>query len=95
MMSFYGLPVGVNKRMDFFGARLLWLEDEKNKHLVKWFEVCRPKDLGGLGIQNLALVNKALLCKWRWKIFNAEGMWQDIIHNKYQRGKCLSGIKAK
>lgn len=46
MMSFYGLPVGVNKIMIYF-TRLLWQEEEKNKNynLVKWSEVCRPKDL--------------------------------------------------
>lgn len=31
MMSFYGLPVGLNKRMDFFRARILWQEEDKNK----------------------------------------------------------------
>lgn len=40
MMSFYGLPVGVSKRMDYFRARLLWQEEDKRKyHLVKWSEV--------------------------------------------------------
>lgn len=31
MTSFYGLPVGVNKMMDFFRARLLWQEDVNKK----------------------------------------------------------------
>ena len=64
MMSFYGLPIGVGKRMDFFRARLLWQENDQKKkyHLVKLSEVCRPKDMGGLGIQNLTHMNKALLC---------------------------------
>lgn len=69
MMSFYGLPVGVNKRMVFFRARLLWQEnlEKKKYHLVRWSKVCKPKDMGGLGIQNLALMNKALLRKWGGK----------------------------
>mgnify|MGYP007071369644 CR=1 FL=1 len=65
-MSFYGLPVGVNRRMDFFSARLLRqqiIDKKRIYHLVKWSEVCKPKDMGGLRIQNLALMNKALLCK--------------------------------
>lgn len=81
MMFFYDLLVGVNKRMDCFRARLLWQEDankEKN-NLVKRSDVCKPKDMGGLGIQNLSLVNKALLCKWWWKLYNIEGLWQNII----------------
>ena len=66
MMSFYGLPVGVNKRMDFYRAMLLWQEDDKKKkyHLVKWSEVCRPKDMGGLGVLKLDLRNISLLAKW-------------------------------
>ena len=61
MMSFYGLPIGVKKRMGFFRARLLWQDnDQKKKYqLVKWSEVCRPKDMGGLGIQNLTHMKKA------------------------------------
>ena len=37
MMSFYGLPVGVEKRMKFFRARLLWQErnEKKRYHLVR------------------------------------------------------------
>ena len=63
MMSFYDLPVGVEKRMNFFRARLLWQEsnDKKKYHLARWGEVCKPKDMGGLGIHNLAFMNKALL----------------------------------
>lgn len=45
MMSFYGLPVGVSKRMDYFRARLLCQEEEDKRkyHLVKWSEVCNQK----------------------------------------------------
>ena len=51
MTSFYWLPVGVEKRMNFYRARLLWQEsnDQKKYHLVKWGEVCKLKDMGGLG----------------------------------------------
>ena len=37
MMSFYGLPVRVEKRMKFFRARLLWQESNEKKryHLVR------------------------------------------------------------
>ena len=33
MMSFYGLPVGVNKRMEFFRDRLLWQENIDKKRI--------------------------------------------------------------
>lgn len=84
--------------MDFFRAILSWQEDVNKKkiyHLVNWCEVYRRKDMGGLGIQNLSLMNKALLCNWWWKLFNTKGMWQSVILNKYQKGACLPGFKPK
>ena len=97
MMSFYGLPMGVEKRMNFFRARLLWQEnnDKKKYHLVKCAEVCKPKDMGGLGIENLAFMNRALLCKWWWKIYNTKGLWQENILKKYQGNKATGNISAK
>ena len=45
MMSFYPLPVGVNKKVDFYRARLVWEaeQDKKNYHLVNWKTCCLPK----------------------------------------------------
>ena len=37
---------------------------EKKAHLVKWEVMCSGKGLGGLGLRNLTLMNKALLGKW-------------------------------
>ncbi|KAM0924079.1 hypothetical protein ACQ4PT_005077 [Festuca glaucescens] len=35
-------------------------------YLVAWDKVASPKLLGGLGIQNLRLLNLALRCRWAW-----------------------------
>lgn len=97
MMSFYPLHVGVRKKADFFRARLVWQENEDKKkyHLVNWKTCCLPRSMGGLGILNLEIMNKALLAKWLWKLETEEGMWIDIIMNKYVNEKCISGIKGK
>lgn len=94
-MSFYLLPVGVRKKVDFFRARLVWQaeEDKKKYHLVNWKTCCLPKQQGGLGLINLEKFNIALLAKWIWKLEAEEGLWQDIIRSKYIQNKCLSGIK--
>jgi hypothetical protein len=89
MMSFFTMPKGVLKRCDFFRARMLWQEkvNIKKYHLVKWSDVCQPKDQGGLGVTDLHLKNVSLLCKWIWRLENEEGLWQDLIKAKYLK-KC-------
>jgi hypothetical protein len=81
MMSFYRLPVGVRKRCDIFRSRLLWQEEQgiRKYNLVNWETVCSLKDLGGLGVLNLELMDISLLCKWLWKLENEEGMWQTLV----------------
>jgi len=36
--------------------------------LVAWEKVCRPEQLGGLGLRKTAAVNIAFLAKLGWKI---------------------------
>ena len=43
----------------------------------------RPKDQGGLRIEVLEVKNKCLLSKWLFKLLNEEGVWQELLHNKY------------
>ena len=65
LLSFFEVPVGVRKRLDFYRSRFFWQGDElKIKYrLAKWDIICRPKDQGGLGIENLEVKNKYLLSK--------------------------------
>ena len=55
LLSFFEVPVGVKKRLDFYRSRFFWQGDElKRKYqLAKWDIICKPKDQGGLGIENL------------------------------------------
>jgi hypothetical protein len=57
--------------------------------------LCRPKDQGGLGIEVLELKNKCLLSKWLFKLLSEEGMWQQLLYNKYLKNKTLSQAVAK
>jgi hypothetical protein len=42
-----------------------------------------PKDQGGLGVLDLEKMNIALLPKRLWKLFNEDGIWQQILRKKY------------
>ena len=49
MLSFFELPKGVLKKLDYFISRFFWQSDEHKKkyRLTKWEVVCTPKDQGG------------------------------------------------
>ncbi|GKE47667.1 hypothetical protein Tco_1478925 [Tanacetum coccineum] len=59
---------------------------KKKLHLVAWNIVCKPKELGGLGVVPLRLKNIALLASW-WAKFNANksSLWKLVIKKKYSR----------
>lgn len=40
-------------------------------------------------------MNIALLCKWWWKLFNTEVLWQEVLINKYCKNKKLAEIKLR
>jgi hypothetical protein len=80
----------------------LVLAEKKDSHftkrkyrLTKWSIIWRPQDQGGLGVEVLELINKCLLSKWLFKLLSEDGMWQELIHNKYLRDKTLSQVEEK
>ena len=97
MISFFQLPKGVLKRLDYFRSRFFWQGDsEKKKYrLARWDVVCRPKDQGGLGIHDLQVKNSALLGKWLFKLLSEEGTWQSLLRRKYVGSKALSQVVWK
>jgi hypothetical protein len=92
ILSFFELPKGVRKRLDFFRSRFFWQSDQTKKkyRLTRWNIICCPKDQGGLGIEVLDIKNKCLLSRCLFKILTEEGMWQELIQNKYLKDKTLS-----
>ena len=92
MFSFFEVPRGVLKKIEYYRSRFFWQNDEHNKkyRLIKWGLACQPREQGGLGIQNLDLQNKCFLSKWLYKLCNEDGMWQKLLRNKYLKNKTLS-----
>ena len=97
MMSFFELPKGVVEKIDCFRSRFYWQNDQhKRKYrLAKWEVMCQPKDQGGLGIHNLEIQNKCLLSKWLFKLLNEDGLWQELLRNKYIKNKTLGSCEKK
>jgi hypothetical protein len=57
--------------------------------------VCRPKDQGGLGIQDLEIKNRALLGKWLFKLLTEDRIWQTFLRRKYIGQNALSKVYWK
>jgi hypothetical protein len=97
MMSFFAIPKGVLKKLDYFRSRFFWQSDEQKRkyRLAKWDILCQPKNQGGLGIHNLDIKNTALLSKWLFKLLTTEGTWQQMLRRKYLRSKPLSQVQWK
>jgi hypothetical protein len=48
MLSFFEVPRGVLKKLDYFISCFFWQSDEHKKYrLTKWEVVCTPKNQGG------------------------------------------------
>jgi hypothetical protein len=97
MLSFLQIPKGVRKRLDYYRSQFFWQCDEHKKkyRLTKWNIICRPRDQGGIGAEVLEIKNKSLLSKWLFKLLNEEGVWQELLQNKYLQSKILSQVTAK
>jgi hypothetical protein len=58
-----------------FNMSQIFLEGDIEKfkyHMIKWENVCLPKEFGGAGVVNTKLFNKALILKWVWRLLNCE-----------------------
>lgn len=99
-MSFYRSPVKIIKEVIEIHSIFLWYgsKDKKCINWVSWNNTCRPNAEGGLGIKHIGFFNKALLCKWKWRILNEEGtLWKQILVARYgdvNRGVLL-GFETK
>uniref|UniRef100_A0A452ZZZ2 Reverse transcriptase zinc-binding domain-containing protein n=1 Tax=Aegilops tauschii subsp. strangulata TaxID=200361 RepID=A0A452ZZZ2_AEGTS len=93
IMGFYSLHESLHQEVTKLLSRFFWAgENNKQKyHMVKWSEIYKPKDQGGLGVISSKRMNIALLSKWLWRIQTEEGgLWLQIIRGKYLRGQLLA-----
>ena len=69
-MGVYKLGEEVHQKMDSIRSQFFWsgAGDKFRYHMVKWEQMCLPKDFGGLGIINTRILNDTLLLKWVWRL---------------------------
>ena len=85
-MSLYRLPRRVRLRLEQIQRDLQWGGGnlDKRPHLVKWSMVRTEKRVGGLGVRDHSILNRALLCKWIWRFANErDSLWRNVICWKF------------
>lgn len=64
-MSLFRMPSTVGKMIEKLQLDFLWEGNGgKKNHLIRWKEVIKPKEYGGLGLGRLKERNIVLLGKW-------------------------------
>lgn len=60
----------------------------QKQHLIAWNRVCSPEGEGSLGIRKASEMNKALITKVRWRLFqDKSSLWAKVVHCKYRVGE--------
>ncbi|KAE8809283.1 ABC transporter G family member 37 [Hordeum vulgare] len=92
MMGMYILPEGVHNAFDTELSRFFSQagNGRPKHHMVKWADICVPKDRVVLGIPASRRMNVALILHWVWRILQGDGgLWLQLIEAKYLRGRPL------
>ncbi|VFQ61936.1 unnamed protein product [Cuscuta campestris] len=80
------LPNSVMRKVMALCRNFLWSSGPVHRRcpLIKWEEVCLPKQEGGLGLKNLLFWNQACSMKLLWDIANKkDSLWVRWVHSKY------------
>ncbi|PNY13366.1 ribonuclease H [Trifolium pratense] len=89
-LSFLKMSSSVWKTIVKLQRHFLWgdvLGESGKISWVKWEDVCRPKQEGGLGVKNLMLFNLSLLDKWHWRILTErDSQWSAVLAARYRDG---------
>ncbi|KAH1203108.1 putative ribonuclease H protein [Glycine max] len=86
-LSFFRAPSAVINRLSTIQRHFLWGGNREGKKIawVSWTRCCSSRDMGGLGIKDIKVLNKALLFKWKWMLFHQpDHLWNRILVSKYK-----------
>jgi len=97
-LSFFRAPIAVINRLTAIQRHFLWGGNLEGKKIawVAWRQVCASREMGGLGIKDIKVLNNALLIKWKWLVFHqSDQLWSRILVSKYKGWRGLEEGPAK
>jgi len=98
-MGMYRLCEENHHKMDTIRSQFFWRGAGNNfkYHMIRWNQLCLPKDFGGIGILNTRLLNDALLLKWVWRILaqRTGDLCCQLLRAKYLHNKTLMNNKNR
>ena len=80
------LPCKILDGIDWVNRNFLWgsTDQARKMHWVKWDNVTKPKNLGGLGLQTAKGRNTTLLAKLNWRLHLEDNApWSRVLKLKY------------
>lgn len=84
----YFLPRKVLREIESLLRTFLWGSPKKAK--IKWSNLYRPKEAGGLRLPNLSQLNNGYLMKQVWSICEGkESLWVKWVHTVILKSKSL------
>lgn len=81
-LSFFKIPIKVRQELIAKQHNILWNEVREKRVIawVSWATVCKPNELGGLGIKDISNFNKALISKWLWHwVTGEDAIWKGLL----------------
>lgn len=92
-MCCFFLPDWVIKRIDKLRRDFLWGKNEgRGVSLMNWPTACLPVEWGGMGIPDLKIQNRALLCRWWWRIYhNPDSLWATTVQELHAIANHIQG----
>ncbi|XP_019097511.1 PREDICTED: uncharacterized protein LOC109131263 [Camelina sativa] len=85
-MSCFQLPASLCKRIQSALTRFWWDKNTEKKKMswIAWRKLAKPAKMGGLGLRDIKLFNKALLAKLSWRILtNPQSLLARVLKGKY------------
>jgi len=75
--------------MDKKCRKFIWGDSNNQRkiHTVVWNQICKPKNVGGLGLRSSMKVNSAFMMKAGWDLCSEhDDLWVRIFRSKYKYG---------